>query len=63
MTSSLIFKIEYDPKTRVLSVWLHNEPAPYRYADVPPDIAAEFQRAASQGVYFNARIKAFYQQI
>ena len=57
MPSHLIRKIEYDPATLTLSVWLVTGENRYEYDDVPPETYADFRRAFSKGRFFNAHIR------
>ncbi|WP_245465094.1 MULTISPECIES: KTSC domain-containing protein [unclassified Mesorhizobium] len=57
MPSTSIRKFEYDPETRVLSVWFVASGRQYDFLDVPPEIVADFKSAFAKGRYFNDRIR------
>lgn len=57
MPSTSIRKIEYDPGTRVLSVWFVASGKRYDYEDVPPETHAAFRQAPSKGRFFNDQIR------
>jgi hypothetical protein len=57
MPSSSIRKTEYDPETRVLSVWFVASGKRYDYESVPPETYASFRRAFSKGRFFNDHIR------
>jgi KTSC domain len=57
MPSTSIRKIDYDPTTRTLSVWLVASGKRYDYDDVPPEIYAAFRQAFSKGRFFNDAIR------
>jgi KTSC domain len=59
MPSSAISAIHYDQDQEQLTVKFTSGRI-YRYFDVPPHIAAGFRLAASQGNYFNTRIRGRY---
>lgn len=57
MPSTSIRKFEYDPETRVLSVWFVASGRQYDFLDVPPEMVADFKSAFAKGRYFNDRIR------
>ncbi|RUY28890.1 KTSC domain-containing protein [Mesorhizobium sp. M7A.F.Ca.US.001.04.1.1] len=57
MPSTSILKFEYDPNTRVLSVWFVASGRQYEFLDVPPETFADFKSAFAKGRYFNDRIR------
>lgn len=57
MPSTSIRRMEYDPHTKVLSVWFVASGRRYDYADVPSEIYAAFRQASSKGRFFNAHIR------
>ena len=57
MPSTLIEKLEYDPQTRVLSVWLRTNGRRYDYLEVPPGAYGAFRAAFSKGRFFNRHIR------
>jgi lysyl-tRNA synthetase class 2 len=56
MPSSVIHHFAYDPAARRLTITFQTGRR-YVYRAVPPDIPAGLAQAASQGEYFNARIR------
>ncbi|MER9783535.1 KTSC domain-containing protein [Mesorhizobium sp. M0217] len=56
MPSTSIRKFDYDPNTRVLSVWFVASGKHYEFLDVP----AEGKAAFAKGVYFNSHIRNRY---
>ena len=62
MTSSAIRGAWYLPNRRQLDL-LFTSGRRYRYADVPPDIAARFAEAMSKGRFYNAEIRDKYEFI
>ncbi|MDW6021290.1 KTSC domain-containing protein [Mesorhizobium sp. BAC0120] len=57
MPSSSIRKAEYDPESRVLSVWFVASGKRYDYDSVPPETYAAFRRAFAKGRFFNEHIR------
>jgi hypothetical protein len=57
MPSTSIHKFEYDPETRVLSVWFVASGRQYEFLDVPPETFADFKSAFAKGRYFNNYIR------
>jgi hypothetical protein len=55
--SRLIRRVDYDPQTQTLSVWLVANENRYEYQEVPAHIHAAFRRAFSKGRFFNAHIR------
>ncbi|MBW4656714.1 MAG: KTSC domain-containing protein [Kaiparowitsia implicata GSE-PSE-MK54-09C] len=60
MPSKLIRKSQYDPATKVLSIWLVTNGKRYDYLDVPPETYAAFSRAFSKGWFFNRHIRGTF---
>ncbi|ESZ14937.1 hypothetical protein X735_15180 [Mesorhizobium sp. L2C085B000] len=58
MPSTSIRKFDYDPNTRVLSVWFVAKH--YEFLDVPPEQIVAFRSAFAKGLYFNSRIRNHY---
>lgn len=58
--SSAVRRAEYDPRTKVLTLWLAGG-GPYHYVEVPIIVYEGLCRAASKGAFFNARIKDVYE--
>ena len=57
MPSTSIHKTEYDPDSRVLSVWFVASGKRYDYEAVPPEIYMAFRQAFSKGRFFNTHIR------
>ncbi|KQY77032.1 KTSC domain-containing protein [Ensifer sp. T173] len=57
MPSSLIDKFNYDPASKILSIWLLPSGNRYDYRDVPPEIAEQFKLAFAKGRFFNSSIR------
>lgn len=57
MPSTLISRIAYEPKSKVLSVWFVTNGKRYDYEGVPPETYAAFRQAFSKGRYFNDHIR------
>ena len=57
MPSTLIRNTNYDPATRILSVWFMKSGRRYDYQDVKPETYAAFRQAFSKGRFFNAFIR------
>ncbi|RUU98598.1 KTSC domain-containing protein [Mesorhizobium sp. M6A.T.Cr.TU.017.01.1.1] len=57
MPSTSIRKTEYDPESRVLSVWFVASGKRYEFEDVPPETFAAFKAAFAKGRYFNDHIR------
>ncbi|RWP26526.1 KTSC domain-containing protein [Mesorhizobium sp.] len=53
MPSTSIRKTEYDPETRVLSVWFVASGTRDDYEAVPPETYAAFRNAFVKGRFFN----------
>lgn len=60
MPSTSIRKFDYDPNTRVLSVWFVASGKHYEFLEVPPEAVAAFQSAFAKGRYFNNHIRNHY---
>ncbi|ESW80364.1 hypothetical protein X770_30960 [Mesorhizobium sp. LSJC269B00] len=60
MPSTSIRKFDYDPNTRVLSVWFVASGKHYEFLDVPAEAVAAFKAAFAKGVYFNSHIRNRY---
>ncbi|MES0051712.1 MULTISPECIES: KTSC domain-containing protein [unclassified Mesorhizobium] len=60
MPSTSIRKFDYDPNTRVLSVWFVASGKKYEFLDVPAEAFAAFKAAFAKGVYFNSHIRNRY---
>jgi hypothetical protein len=59
MPSSVIRFFRYDPDSRELKVTFVNGRL-YVYADVPPEVAADFRASRAKGVFFNHAIRDRY---
>ncbi|TPI74957.1 KTSC domain-containing protein [Mesorhizobium sp. B2-8-9] len=57
MPSTSIRKTEYDPASRVLSVWFVTSGKCYEFEDVPPETYAAFRSAFVKGRFFNDHIR------
>ncbi|MER9654209.1 KTSC domain-containing protein [Mesorhizobium sp. M0152] len=57
MPSTVIRETNYDPTTRILSVWFVPSGIRYDYEDVAPATYAAFRRASSKGRFFNEFIR------
>ncbi|TIW23243.1 MAG: KTSC domain-containing protein [Mesorhizobium sp.] len=57
MPSTLIRKIEYDPDSRILSVWFVPRDKLYEFENVPPETFAALRSAFAKGRYFNSHIR------
>jgi hypothetical protein len=57
MPSTSISKTEYDPATRVLSVWFVASRKRYDYEGVPLETYAAFRNAFVKGRFFNDHIR------
>ena len=57
MPSTSISKFDYDPNTRVLSIWFVASGKHYEFLDVPPESFAAFKSAFAKGRYFNEHIR------
>jgi hypothetical protein len=57
MPSTLIRRSEYDPQTRILSVWFVASGKRYDYDAVPPETYAAFKNAFAKGRFFNEHIR------
>jgi hypothetical protein len=60
MPSTLIRDSQYDPGTRILSVWLRTNGKRYDYLDVPPETCDAFRAAFSKGRFFNRHIRGHF---
>ena len=61
MPSTTIRKSEYDPETRILSVWFVTSGRRYDYDGVPPEIYDAFGNAFAKGRFFNDFIRDRFQ--
>lgn len=59
-SSTAIRRAEYNPQTRVLSIWFGPSGGPYNYYSVPARIWNGLQTASSKGAYFNMFIRDQY---
>jgi hypothetical protein len=57
MPSTSIRKTEYDPETRVLSIWFVASGTRYDYETVPSETCAAFRQTFSKGRFFNEHIR------
>ena len=57
MPSTSIRRSEYDPHTRVLSVWFVASGRRYDYEDVPAEIHDGLRNAFAKGRFFNEQIR------
>ncbi|RWP85797.1 MAG: KTSC domain-containing protein [Mesorhizobium sp.] len=57
MPSTVIRNAQYDPATRILSVWFVPSGKRYDYEDVAPVTYAAFTKASSKGHFFNEFIR------
>ena len=57
MPSTSIRKTEYDPVTRILSVWFVASGKRYDYEAVPQETYDAFRSAFAKGRYFNDHIR------
>ncbi|MER9403402.1 KTSC domain-containing protein [Mesorhizobium caraganae] len=60
MPSTSIRKFDYDPSTRVLSVWFMASGKQYEFLDVPLDAFEAFKSAFAKGRHFNNHIRNRY---
>ena len=60
VNSSAILRIEYEPRTLVLSIWFRESGGPYDYYDVAQQVYAALMAASSKGQYFNEEIRDRY---
>lgn len=58
MPSSVIERMDYDPRWRVLRIAFRGSGEVYRYYGVPPAVWREFVAAPSKGTYLNETFKA-----
>lgn len=58
--SSAIRRIEYNPTTKVLSIWFVESGGPYDYYGVPYHVYEAFLAAPSKGTFFNMYIRDQY---
>ena len=61
MPSTTIHKSEYDPDTRILSVWFVTSGRRYDYDGVPPETYDAFRNAFAKGRFFNDFIRNRFQ--
>lgn len=59
-SSTAISRAEYNPQTRVLTIWFTQSGGPYEYFGVPQHVFDGLCNAASKGSYFNAFIRDQY---
>jgi hypothetical protein len=57
MPSTSIRKTEYDPESRIHSVWFVASGKRYEFEGVPPETFAAFKAAFGKGRYFNDHIR------
>ena len=57
MASSVIERMSYNARRRVLTIVFRDGRGTYRYFDVPAEVWAAFQAAASKGTYLNETFK------
>jgi len=57
MPSTSIRRFEYDPGTKVLSVWFLTSGKRYDYEAVPAETFTAFRGAFSKGRFFNEHIR------
>jgi len=57
MPSTSIRKFEYDPDSRILSVWFVASGRHYQFLDVPLENFVGFKSAFAKGRYFNDHIR------
>lgn len=57
MPSSSIRRSEYDPETRILSVWFVASGKRYDYEAVPQEIYHDFQSAFAKGDHIRNRFR------
>lgn len=62
-SSTAIERAEYDPDSRVLSLWFRDSGGPYDHRDVDEEIFEDLCAAPSQGRYYNERIRDRYEVI
>ena len=61
--SSQIAATGYDAESQTLAIQFKGKDGPgnvYHYSDVPPEVAAEFEKAESKGKFFGSRIKGWF---
>lgn len=58
-TSSNVASVRYDAEQLLLEVEFHNG-SRYHYYDVPQQVAQDFERAESKGVFLASTIKGHY---
>ena len=58
--STAIYAVNYDPSTRVLTIWFQHGAHGYNYYSVPLVIYDGLLAASSKGRYFNAYIRDQY---
>ena len=61
MPSTSIRRSEYDPDTKILSVWFVASGKRYDYEEVPAQTYAAFRHAFAKGRYFNDHIRNRFQ--
>lgn len=57
VSSSAIYRIEYDPETQRLHIWFRASGGPYTYYDVPERVYRAFLASSSKGVFFAQHIR------
>ena len=60
MPSTSIRKFEYDPNTKILSVWFVVSGKHYEFLNVPIEAFDAFKSAFAKGRYFNSHIRSRY---
>jgi len=58
--STSIRKFDYDPHTKVLSLWFVASGKHYQFLDVPAEAFAAFRSAFAKGRHFNSHIRNHY---
>jgi hypothetical protein len=59
--STAIRRGEYDADQGMLFLWFREDPAPYSYFRVPPEVFDALCEAESQGRYFHQHIDGHYE--
>ncbi|WP_352677167.1 KTSC domain-containing protein [Mesorhizobium sp. M0618] len=60
MPSTSIRKFDYEPNTRILSVWFVASGKHYEFLDVPVETFTAFKAAFAKGRYFNDHVRNRY---
>ncbi|WP_348628573.1 KTSC domain-containing protein [Mesorhizobium sp. M2A.F.Ca.ET.042.01.1.1] len=60
LPSTSIKKTEYDPTSRILSVWFVASGKRYDFEGVPPETYAAFRSAFVKGRFFNDHIRGHF---